>query len=226
MYRSAVEAMVVGAHVDVVDVEQEVAVGPAGNLAQELPLRKLAVRERHVAGDVFEREPAPEHVLNRCDAGNDVRERFLRVRQRPKIVAVVWSPGAEAEVVRNNRGLDLVAERAQGVKVVAVEWGNASDRQRHAVQCNGNVAAHALENGARPSAPAKEVLGDGLDEIDSARPTSNELPDSGAREGRSRGRACSAREHGGLGSAWPRWSSMPAARPPPEPRRTRLAFRW
>src|SRR5262245_41102136 len=56
------EAVVEGADIDVVDVEQKPAIGAARHLARELPLGHLRLAEGDIARYVLEREPASENV--------------------------------------------------------------------------------------------------------------------------------------------------------------------
>jgi hypothetical protein len=67
------ETVVEGAHINVVDVEQQPAIGAACNLAYKLPFGHLRLAEGHVARHVLEREPATEKILHPADAFDDAR---------------------------------------------------------------------------------------------------------------------------------------------------------
>ena len=59
-----VELMVDRAHVDVVDIEQDQAIGAPGDLAEELPFGEVRIAERHVARDILQQDSATEEVLH------------------------------------------------------------------------------------------------------------------------------------------------------------------
>ena len=82
------EAVVEGADIDVVDVEQEPAIGAPCHLAHELPLGHLGLAEGDVARHVLERQPASEKVLNLADAVDDVVQRLLGVGDGQEVVQV------------------------------------------------------------------------------------------------------------------------------------------
>src|SRR5687767_1200477 len=83
------KAMVHGADVDVVDVEEQSAVGSLGDGAQELPLLYRRVRVSEIAGDIFEQDLAAEPFLHGQDALYDVVERLLGVWQGQQVMRVV-----------------------------------------------------------------------------------------------------------------------------------------
>src|ERR1043165_889701 len=79
---AGVEAVVVGADEDVVDVEQDAAVSAAGQLGEKLVLLHVGVPEAHVARRILEQDAAAEAFLYRLHAAPDVRGRPLGVRHR------------------------------------------------------------------------------------------------------------------------------------------------
>ena len=81
-----VEAVVVAADVDIVDVEQNQAVGLVRYRRQELPFRHARLREADVARDVLEQNAPAEEVLDPPHPLGDVCDRLLGVRQRQQIV--------------------------------------------------------------------------------------------------------------------------------------------
>ena len=166
MYARAIEAVVVGAHEHVVDVEQDAAVGAAGELGEELVLRHVGVAEAQVARRVLEQDAPAEALLHRLHASDDVRERLLGVRHRQQIVRVDAVGGAPAEVVGDPGRLDVARERGQLRQVALVERIGRADRQRHAVQHHRVVAADRLQHAARVAARDHEVLGDHLEPAD------------------------------------------------------------
>ena len=63
-----VKAMIAAADVDVVDVQQDQAIGASGQLRQKRPLRHLGAFEFGIAGNVFQHQAAAENILHLLDA--------------------------------------------------------------------------------------------------------------------------------------------------------------
>ena len=85
----AIELVVARADIDVVDVEQDQAVGAAARPRAGTPIRScVEAAKRDVARDVLQQDPAAEQVLHRAHARDDVRERLLGVGQRQEVVQV------------------------------------------------------------------------------------------------------------------------------------------
>ena len=72
--------------VDVVDIEERLATGTAGNRGNELPLAHGVVFEANIGGNVFDEERSAERGLHDVDALANERQRFLGERQRQEIV--------------------------------------------------------------------------------------------------------------------------------------------
>jgi hypothetical protein len=82
------EAVVEGAHIDIVHVEQEPAIGAICHLAHELPFGHLRLAEGHIARHVLERQPAPENILHPAHAIDDMVERLFGVGHGQEIMQV------------------------------------------------------------------------------------------------------------------------------------------
>src|SRR5258707_173146 len=67
---------------DVVDIEENPAVGSPGHFAEELPLGHRGLFERNVAGDILEKNLPPQDVLHRSNPIHHVVERFFRIRKK------------------------------------------------------------------------------------------------------------------------------------------------
>ena len=83
-----VEVVVEGADIDVVDVEQDLAVGAPRQLGDELPFGQLGGGVGDVARDVLEHQAAAEPVLHLHHPLGDVVQRLLGVGQRQQVVHV------------------------------------------------------------------------------------------------------------------------------------------
>jgi hypothetical protein len=77
--RQGVVLVVEGADIDVVDVEQDLAVGTPAEFGDEFPLGEFRRGIGDVARDVLQDEPAAEVVLHPHHALGDVLERLLGI---------------------------------------------------------------------------------------------------------------------------------------------------
>src|SRR5262249_58362718 len=73
-----IEAVVPGADIDIVDVQENPAAGAPGDLGEKLPFRQRRVPVGHVAGDVLEGDRAAEPLLHALHASPDLVERVTR----------------------------------------------------------------------------------------------------------------------------------------------------
>ena len=161
-----VEAVVVGADVDVVDVQQDPAVGPLGDGGQKLPLRDARVGVGHVARHVLEQDPPAKVVLHPAHPAGDVRDRLLGVRQRQQVMQVAAVDAGPAQVIRDPFRLDPAGEPFQAREVVEVEWIGASDGERYPVHDHWIVLADPIEEVQRLPPVDEVVLADDLEPVD------------------------------------------------------------
>src|SRR5258705_10767311 len=80
------EAVIGGGNEDVVDVEQQSATRPSGEVANEIGLAHGGVAKQHVGGRIFEQNRPADRILDLTDAISDSRERRLRVAETQKSV--------------------------------------------------------------------------------------------------------------------------------------------
>ena len=83
-----IEMMVDAVDVDVVDVQQQQAVGALGELRQEFPLGHLRGSIGDVAGYILQQDLLTDSILNLPHACHQVRQRRLRVRNWHQIVQI------------------------------------------------------------------------------------------------------------------------------------------
>ena len=107
---------------------------PRRELGEERRLGQLVAREHRVGRGILEQDPAAELVLHVRDPRDDVIERGVGVGHRQQIVRLVTAQRCPAQMIRDHRGLELVAQRANARQVILVERIGRRDRQRHAVQ--------------------------------------------------------------------------------------------
>ena len=147
------EAVIEGADIDVVDVEQEPAIGARRDLAHELPFGHLRLAEGDVARHVLERQPAAEEVLHLADALDHVVERLLGVGDGQKVVQVHAVHAGPAQMIGDPFGVDALGEPLQRAEIVHVERRGRGDRQRHAVHDDRDSARGSGRACARAGRP-------------------------------------------------------------------------
>jgi len=161
-----VELMVHRAHVDVVDIEQDQAIGTLRDLGEKLPFAETRIAKFHVARHVLEQDAPAEEVLHAAHPLDDVRERLFGVRQRQQVVRIASGDTRPAEMIRDPRRLDALRERLQLSQVLAIERRAAADRERHAVQRERIALADPREMVQWRAAGNQVVLGQRLEPVD------------------------------------------------------------
>ncbi len=160
------ELVVEGAHIDVVDVEQQPAIGAPRHLAHELPLGHLRLAEGDVARHVLEREAAAEKILYLADAIDDVVERLLGVRDGQEVVQVHPVHAGPAQMIGDPFGVHALGKFLQRAEIVHVERRGRGDGERYAVHHDGVALADLVEHVQGLAALDHVVLGDDLEPID------------------------------------------------------------
>src|ERR1044071_4007974 len=72
-----IEAVIACAYEDVVDIAEDAAVGPRGDLGHELPLQEGGMAESQIRGWILDEDLAPQKILRHLDVAADDVERFL-----------------------------------------------------------------------------------------------------------------------------------------------------
>ncbi len=161
-----IEAVVLRRDVDVVDVEQDAAVGGFDDLVQELPLGHLGFVKFGVAADVFDGDGDLEEVLHLADARCRRLHGFEGVRHREKIVGVAAVDAAPAEVVGEPRGLRAAGQGLEALEVFAVGRLSGAKVHRDAVLDDSVLLEDLVEDLERPAAVDHVVFGDDLEPVD------------------------------------------------------------
>src|SRR5436853_2677721 len=94
-----VEPMIDCVDVDIVDIEEQLASGAAGDRGDELPFAHRIVVEANVGGDILDQQRTPERALHGVDAIANERQRFFGERQRQEIVEMAAVDMAPAKVL-------------------------------------------------------------------------------------------------------------------------------
>ena len=85
--------------VDIVDIEEQLASGAAGDRGDELPFAHRIVVEANVGGDILDQQRTPERALHGIDPIANERQRFFGERQRQEIVEMAAVDMAPAKVL-------------------------------------------------------------------------------------------------------------------------------
>ena len=164
-----VVAMVDRVDVDVVDVQQQVAVGLFQHRFDELCLvQVLAVsggRMAGVVGDVLHRDAPAEHVLHPADARGDVAHGLGGERDRHQVVEVAVA-GAIAQVLAVQRHPVAVEEAPGAGQEGLVQRFQATQRQRQAVAAQRKACRQLVQRLAQPAADADPVVRRAFQEIE------------------------------------------------------------
>ena len=100
-----------------------------------------------------------ERVLGGDDVADDARERLVGPRERQQVGMVGAAPRRPREVLRHQRGLDPIRQRAQSRRCVRVGRRVGGQRQRDAVQADGWRARIASSQREPRAAVDQVVLG-------------------------------------------------------------------
>ncbi len=95
------EAVIDGADVDIVNVQQNAAVGFVGDCGKKDPFRHRRNRIGQVAGNIFHQDAPPESVLYLADSSGNVPHRFFSVGKRQKIVCKAAADCAPTKMIGN-----------------------------------------------------------------------------------------------------------------------------
>src|SRR5574340_785578 len=140
-----VPGVVAGAHIDVVDVEQDTAPGAPGDCGEELPLRKGGVLVAQIGRGVFDQDAAPQMRLRSIHVATDDVERFFGQRQRQKITEVGATHEPPREVLRYEPRLEALYHAPDAVQMCRVEILRTAERESDAVQRERIIAADGVE---------------------------------------------------------------------------------
>jgi hypothetical protein len=104
-------------------------------------------------------------VLDPAYPLDDMAESLFGKGKRPEVMPVAACPGAEAQMVGNDRRLQAGDEIAQLTQIGFVQWRDGPYRQGNTVKHDWYFPAKPVQHGPRSSPTTKEVLRDGLDDI-------------------------------------------------------------
>ena len=161
-----IEAVVLRGDVDVVDVEEDAAVGCVNNFVQELPLGHLGLVELGVAADVFYGDGDFKEVLHFADAGGGSTNGLKGVGEWEEIVGVAAVDASPAEVVGEPWRFGAPGEVFESLEVFAVERLSGAEVHGDAVLDDAVLFEDLVEDFEGAASVDHVIFGDDLKPVD------------------------------------------------------------
>ena len=147
-----VDADILGADMDVVDVDKQAAPGPFRRLDDERHLVHFPVRQNEVIGRILDQDRPPQRLLHLVDIvaqAVEARPAEARRQQVGEPQPVMRGPG---DVFGNEPWIETLDQPAERLQMVRVEPFGPAEGHADAVQGQRITAAQVLENrGSRPA---------------------------------------------------------------------------
>src|SRR5262245_30429261 len=122
-----IQAMVARAYEHIVDVAEDVAVGPRRDLGYELPFRDGRLAVTQIRRWILDEDLAPQIILCHLDVVTDDLQRFLGQGQRQQVGEMSPIDRVPCEMLGNKAWLDALHEPSEPLEVLFVEPFRASE---------------------------------------------------------------------------------------------------
>ena len=159
------ETVIHGVDVYVVNVQQNSAVSFLRDRGQKDPFRHRRDCISQVAGNILDKDAAPESVLNLADSESDVPYRFFGEGKWQKIVRKPSAACSPAKMIGHPCWIEATNQRIQFGQVVLSQRIGATNIQRHAMKNYWRELAGLLQYPQRPPASNHEVLRDHFEPV-------------------------------------------------------------
>ena len=163
-----IEAVIEGRDIDVVDVEQQVAIGPPRQFGQEVPFVHGIGGEGDIGRGVFQGDTPSQDILHMDDPRRHMVQGFLGQGQGQQIVQVDAVGAGPAQMVGDDRRVDQVGQRLEVLEIIVIQRVGRADRQRHPMHGHGTAFAHGHQVAQRHAAHGHEVFRDDFKPVDAA----------------------------------------------------------
>ena len=160
-----IEAVVEGAHVDVVHVQQHMAVRATRDFGQEIPFAHRGVAKGHITGHVLQQNLPAQEILHLTYPGGDVIQRLLGVGYGKQVVQISAGNPGPAQMIGHPGRLDALRQLFQCFQVVTIQRVGAADRQRHSVQHHGIFGTNSIQKVKGFAAGYEVVFAQGLEPV-------------------------------------------------------------
>lgn len=160
-----VEGMVLGGDVDVVDVEEDAAVGKFSDFREKFPLAHFGLVELRIAGDVFNADGDFEIVTDVLDALGGFAGGFEGVGHGEKVMGVGAVDGTPAEVVGDEGSLGTFDEIFEALEMLRVGLGDGAEVHGDAVLDDFVLFEDGVEDFEWPAAVAHVIFGDDFEPV-------------------------------------------------------------
>ena len=161
-----VESMVHAAHVDVVHIHQQQAVGLLRDVGQKLPLARAVMPVADIARHVLQHQPASQHILCATDLCDHMACRFVGVGQRVQVVQLLGARARPAQVVGHPQRLDTVSQGLHALQIRHIHALRRTDGHGHAMHGHGVVAPDGIDHRQRFSTVDEVVVGDDFQPVE------------------------------------------------------------
>ncbi len=161
-----VETVVLRRDINIVDVEQNAAVGAFDDFGQELPLRHFGDVKLGVAGDVFDDHRHFREVLHLANLLRRHLDCFPGVRHGQQVVGVAAIHRAPAKMVAEPRSFGAARELLEPLQVLTAERIGRAEIHRHAVLHDFVLFENLVEHFERTAAIDHIVFRDDLEPVD------------------------------------------------------------
>ena len=161
-----IELVVHGGDIDIVDVEENAAVGALGNFGDKFPLGHLGAGEGGVGADVFDGDGDFEEVLHHADALDGALDGFPGVGEGQQVVGIGSIDGAPAEMVAEPGGSGAADERLEAAKVLGIGRGDGTEVHGDAVLDDAVLLKDLIEDGERAAGIDHEIFRDDFEPVD------------------------------------------------------------
>jgi len=190
-----VVTVVAGIDEDVVDVQQQVAVGFGEHGVDEVDLAHVRAGDA-VVGNVLHGDASAQHLLHLGDATGDMVNGLGGERQRQQVVDMA-AGGAVAQVFAVQLHLVQVEEGTGLCQQGAVQRIRTSQRQRQAVAGQGMALAELAQRGAVCTADADPVVRGDFEEVDGTGRHCQQFVDQPTAQAKAGGIEGQGQGHGG-----------------------------
>ena len=166
MYSTGIEIVIHAGDIDVVDVEQQAAIGFVGDAGKKFPFGHRGGGEGDVAAGIFQHERPLQKILHGADPIDDMPQCFVVERQREQIVGIHTQHAGPTKMIGNPTGIDFAGQSFQFRQIIEVQRVGAADRQRDAMHDDRVLLGDLLEHVTRSAARIDKVFRNDFEPID------------------------------------------------------------
>jgi hypothetical protein len=161
-----IKAVVLGRDVDVINVEQNPAIGLLCDLREKLPLGHVGLMILCVAADIFDADGNLYKITDVADFSRRVSRDGPGIGHRQEVVSISPIDAAPTEVVGKPRSVCALNEPLETFEMFTVGLFSRAEIHGNAMLNNAVLFENLVEDFQRPTSVAHEILGNDLKPID------------------------------------------------------------